>query len=234
MTVCEENRDKIESSITSIVANLGIKRSAEELLQRLKPIAVALDKVQRDDCTIADAVNIWKQLETDLPLETRDSKQKFKKRIQQALSAHHFLANVMHPSFRGQSLTDKEAESAIELAATQHEAIVPDLIKLKAQSLPFTKYMFADNVIKGVKPVDWWLSQADRIHPETVSVAKQLLTATSSSAGVKRVFSSFGLVHSRLRNRLGVAKAGKLVFLFKLLNRKPMDTDEDCDISTTG
>jgi len=52
-------------------------------------------------------------------------------------------------------LTDKEAESAIELAATQHEAIVPDLINLKAQSSPFLKYMFADNVIKGVKPVDW-------------------------------------------------------------------------------
>ena len=69
MTICEENRDKTESSIASIVANLGIKRSAEELLQRLKPIAVALDKVQRDNCTIADAVNIWKQLETDLPLE---------------------------------------------------------------------------------------------------------------------------------------------------------------------
>lgn len=163
MTICEENRDsadKIESSIASIVSNLGIKRSAEELLQRLKPIAVALDKVQRDNCTIADAVNIWKQLETDLPLETRDTKQKFKKRIQQALSAHHFLANVMHPSFRGQSLTDKEAESAVELAETQHEAIVPDLINLKAQSSPFPKNMFADNVIKSV------VSQADCIHPE--------------------------------------------------------------------
>jgi hypothetical protein len=52
-----------------------------------------------------------------------------------------------------------------------------------------------------------------------VSVAKQLLTATGSSAGVERVFSSFGLVHSKLRNRLGIAKAGKLVFLFKLLNK---------------
>jgi hypothetical protein len=59
-----------------------------------------------------------------------------------------------------------------------------------------------------------------------ISVAKQLLTATGSSAGVKRVFASFGLVHSKLRNRLGIAKAGKLVFLFKLLNKKPLDYDE--------
>ena len=90
----------------------------------------------------------------------------------------------MHPSFKGQSLTDKEAEIAVQLAATQHEAIVPYLIKLKAQSSPFLQYMFADNVIKGVKPVDWWTSPADCVHPETVSVAKQLLTVTSSPAGV--------------------------------------------------
>jgi len=33
MTVCEQNRDKIDSSVANIVTNLGIKRSAEELLQ---------------------------------------------------------------------------------------------------------------------------------------------------------------------------------------------------------
>ena len=91
----------------------------------------------------------------------------------------------MHPSFKGQSLTDKEAEIAVQLAATQHEAIVPYLIKLKAQSSPFLQYMFADNVIKGVKPVDWWTSPADCVHPETVSVAKlsrvHRLVSSSSS-----------------------------------------------------
>jgi len=88
MTICEQNRNKTDSSVANIVTNLGVKRSAEELLQRLKPIAVALDKVQRDSCTIADAVDIWKQLETDLALDSPDTKQKLKKRIQQALSAH--------------------------------------------------------------------------------------------------------------------------------------------------
>ena len=41
----------------------------------------------------------------------------------------------------------------------------------------------------------------------------------ASSASVERVFSTyFGFVHSKVRNRLGVEKAGKLVFLHKLLN----------------
>lgn len=231
LTICEQNRDKIDNNIANIVTNLGIKRSAEELLQRLKPIAVALDHIQQDKCTIADTVEIWKKLETDLApvLTSRDTKQKWKKRVQQALSPHHFLANVMHPRHRGQSLTDAELDIAMELATTQHEQIVPDMINLKAQASPFMKYMFADSVLKAVQPVEWWVSQGGRLHPDTVSVAKQLLTATASSAGVERVFSSFGLVHSKLRNRLGIVTAGKLVFLFKQLNKKPLDTDEDLD-----
>jgi len=60
--------------------------------------------------------------------------------------------------------------------------------------------MFQLNVIENVKPLDWWKSQADRLSQETIFVANQLLTATASSAGIERVFSSFGIVHSNLRN----------------------------------
>jgi len=47
----------------------------------------------------------------------------------------------------------------------------------------------------------------------------QITTAVASSAGTERQFSSFGVVHSKLRNNLGVEKASKLVFLLKQLNR---------------
>jgi len=47
---------------------------------------------------------------------------------------------------------------------------------------------------------------------QIVSIAKQLLTATRSSAGVERIFSSFGLVHSKLRNRLGIVEAENWCF----------------------
>ena len=39
--------------------------------------------------------------------------------------------------------------------------------------------------------------------------------ACASSASIERVFSTFGLVHSKLRNRLGIEKAAKLVFCFR-------------------
>ena len=58
LTICEENRAIIDNNITNIVNNLSVKRSAEELLQMLKSIAVALGLMQRDSCTIDDSVMI--------------------------------------------------------------------------------------------------------------------------------------------------------------------------------
>ena len=39
----------------------------------------------------------------------------------------------------------------------------------------------------------------------------------ASSASLERVFSSFGLVHTKLRNKLGIAKAQKLVYCYRML-----------------
>ena len=48
------------------VQNINIKRNAEDYLKRMKPIAVALDKVQSDGCKLSDAVEVWKALERDM------------------------------------------------------------------------------------------------------------------------------------------------------------------------
>ena len=47
-----------------------------------------------------------------------------------------------------------------------------------------------------------------------------LITAKSSTASVERLFSTFGTVHSKLWNRLGVEKALKLVFIIET-NEQP-------------
>ena len=121
----------------------------------------------------------------------------------------------------------------MDFAVKQHATVVPDLVNYKAKASPFQSFMFQLNILENVKPLDWWKSQADRLNQETLSVVYQLLTATASPAGVERVFSSFSLVHSNLCNRLRIEKAGKLVFLFKLMNKKPLaGEDEDlkyCD-----
>lgn len=50
------------------------------------------------------------------------------------------------------------------------------------------------------------------------NLSMQLHTAVAFSAGIERLFSTFGLVYSKLRNWLGIEKASKLVSIMRTLN----------------
>jgi hypothetical protein len=88
--------------IINVVTNIGIKRNAAELMQQLKPMAIALDSIQRDSYSIAEAVKIRRKLKSELQLESQDTKKKFQKRIDQALSPYHLLANITHSHSGGE------------------------------------------------------------------------------------------------------------------------------------
>ena len=221
MQVCETHRQVIDAVVHQKVTNVGLKRSAEDLLSRLEPIAEALDRVQADGCSIADALAVWKQLEEKLPcLEDRVLKQKFKARYDQAVTSSHKLAYLLHPQYKGRSLASKERDEALEYANSKHPHNVPTVMKFQGHSKPFLEVHFGSDVTSSMSAAEWWRShkQAFSSCPEVLNSVLQLMTSVSSSAGVERVFSSFGLVQSKLRNQLGTEKASKLVFLYKFLN----------------
>ena len=221
LAVCEENRKEIDSIVHSKVTNLGLKRQAEELYERLSPIAIALDKMQADSAMIADCVEIWKELEMKLKdLKNREINQKFRARCSQAVTPAHLLANLLHPTLQGKNLSPEEKEKSVEYAGQKWPSMMPTIIRFQGQTSPFQPCKFADEVTKSVKPIAWWQSHAGMIPDDDLRAVKQLLSAVAASSGVERVFSSYGLVQSKLRNRLGTEKAAKLVFLFKALNMK--------------
>lgn len=154
MAVCEQNWQ-------SYCKHRDIKRSAEQFLQRLKPISVALDLIQKDSCTIADAAEIWKTLKTN-----RDAKKIFQKTYWKVESQW-------------------TGENPKQIA--WHQRLFVSFSKCWLLLYSF---------------VCW--------HWESVFV-------------IWLVY----IVHSNLRNRLGLEKAGKLVFLFKLMNKKPVAGQEE-------
>jgi uncharacterized protein YuzB (UPF0349 family) len=237
MKVCEEHRDAIEGDIQNKVRNMGIKRNAEDLLKRLKPIAIALDSIQRDNCTIAKAVEIWKRLEKELEdakILDRNTKRIFKLRYNQAITPAHCLAYLVSPTliFSDKKLTAEEKEAALKFASETYTdtQFLPTVIKFIGRVNPFNDGpLFDKNLINSMTDIEWWHSFnaiKEVLKEPQIKLLEQLLTATSSSAGVERIFSSFGLVHSKLRNRLGVEKAGKLVFLMRRLNNEQLDPSE--------
>ena len=88
----------------------------------------------------------------------------------------------------------------------------------------FPQYLFNRNAFKYVTPMIWWEMLASVIpvsfRGQTTELCCKLFTAVASTAGLEHIFSSFWLVHFKLRNRLGNEKATKLTFLFLALIKK--------------
>ena len=79
------------------------------------------------------------------------------------------------------NLTDDEYGTGMDLAVKQQATVVLDSVNYKAEASPFQSFMFQQNVLQNVKPLDWWKSQADRLNQETLSVVYQLLLALRES-----------------------------------------------------
>ncbi|XP_029655938.1 uncharacterized protein LOC115229781 [Octopus sinensis] len=110
LRTCEEHRTDIDTEIFPKVQNISLKRRVEEYLMLIKPIAVALDKIQNDSTTISHAVEIWKELEqTYIDNGCTNILGKVRIRAKQALTPFHLLANLIDPTCSGKSSSNVEA-----------------------------------------------------------------------------------------------------------------------------
>ena len=105
----------------------------------------------------------------------------------------------------------------MEWASEAHPNDMPYIMRYKAKPLPLLPYLFKEETLK-VGSYVWWLSLNRAISNSTKELVATLFTTTALSDGVERIFSSFGFVQSKLRNRLGTDEAAKLVFIYKNLN----------------
>lgn len=226
MQIADEYKEDISSEIRNLVQNMNIKRNAEDLVARLEPISKALDKVQSNQCTISDSVLIWKELIDQLEEELNMIQIKFvMNRYRQAMTPAHYLAYMVNPKLPQEKLSNAESDAALQFLQENYGetgiSLMSSIIRLNAKVEPFTGVMFDKQVIQSTTPIDWWIAIFNLkkcITEDELDIIKQLLCTVASSAGVERIFSSFSLVHSKVRNRLGTEKAAKLVFLLKKLN----------------
>ncbi|KAG5876838.1 hypothetical protein JTB14_014167 [Gonioctena quinquepunctata] len=128
--ICEEHRNNIDDT-NKLVSHIGIKRNAEDLMARLKPISCALDLIQKENCTIARSVVIWKKLINDLNEGLHDStaKKKVISRYTQAVHRYHFIAHMLSPTNMKEniSLTEEEKQMALESACAEFPNMLPVL-----------------------------------------------------------------------------------------------------------
>lgn len=151
---------------------------------------------------------MWKQLgmSQNIALQHVNAK----KRYGQAITGYHLLAYLMDPHFQNdlERITEEKKCRAMSLAEEEYPDLLTIILQMKAKAYPFNKaFLFDSSVISDLTFCSWWRALKGKMEE-----IYGLLSGAASSTSVERMFSTFGLVHSKLRNRLGMEKAAKLVF----------------------
>ena len=213
MQICQDHEDEFEKSIVQKIQDYNIFRNVRDLADQLRPIATAIDESQSDHRSIADACHVWITLLQNPVLAPH--KAAVNKRFKQAITTEHLVAYHIHPRYQGEKLTPAQRIQVTEWMADRE--LLQPFISLQAQESPFPKTFFAESV-RSMEPCTWWKATSSfGVSPQLITIANTLLSTPPSSASIERIFSNFGAIHTKIRNRLGNDKTSKLVFCYRML-----------------
>ncbi|KAF0288517.1 Mediator of RNA polymerase II transcription subunit 20 [Amphibalanus amphitrite] len=223
VAISAEHEPEMDETVTQRVNSLGLYRSIQDLVCQLEPIAEGVDRLQSDSATLADTVAVFQDLLDNQALAPHHAT--LERRKSQAVTSLHLAAYLVHPRYMGQNLTTEEFDEAM---AQFKEDLHPQITKFHGQLPPFPSSFFSAGM-KQLPPTEWWCGAAQRpgVSKELGDAAMSLLSKPPSSASIERTFSSFGLVQTKLRNRLGHATAEKLVFCYRMLQGTAAEDDDE-------
>lgn len=218
----EDGGHSIDKNIQNIISNVALFVDAKYLHSQLSLIARALDAVQRDCATLADATFEFIKLKKEECLQ--QYKEEIEKRYRECITPFHKLAYMLHHKYMGEDLDDDDLEQARAWAAENCDKSFPfppliTLFLLKQK--PFPQSFFTEKM-RDLQPVFWWegLSRYKAVDPKFIEFVTLLHKCCASSAGIERIFCNFSFIQSKLRNQLGLEKCSKLVRVYRMLNLK--------------
>ena len=192
---------------------IQIKRSAQDLLNILKPVGIALDKLPSDSVYLGDVVEVWFQLSSVFPEEYLP-----KIATRWNLQPLFYAANLLDHRRHGYKLDHAEVCKAMEYINECENDVAPEVSKYLVKMAPYSPFLFADNY-NNVSPRAWWIAgEKVGFDKQLVLLASSLVAACPSLSGLKRCFSTLGFTYGKLRSQLGMEKAGKLAFVFRQFN----------------
>lgn len=97
ISIVEEHEADIEDRIAALVNDFNLYKQAKDMSAQLKPIAIALDKLQSDRATLADACHECLTLLVNEHLQPYP--ETISNRFKQAISPFHMLGYILHPAY---------------------------------------------------------------------------------------------------------------------------------------
>ena len=204
-------------AIYRYMEEIQLKRSANDAIDFLKPIGASLDKLQRNDCCLGEAYEIWQSIGLNTPEEYVEI---LEKRRKMAVTPVMLAANLLDHRYCGSNMSPIEVQEALAYIASVDDTCLADVTKFMARHTPYNEKLF-EGSFADVSSSTWWKSGGKLgFDPNLISCAISIVSSVSSSGGLERQFSTLGMNYGKLRSHLGVEKAGKLAFLYRQLNNK--------------
>lgn len=108
----EFKTDQKYITIAAKLSNVQVLNHAIDLQQQLRIVGVALDRLQRDDTKLQDAVEIWKDVLKNPKLEPYN--EKINHYFKQAITPFHYLAYLLDPKKTKIGVLNNDEEAKAE------------------------------------------------------------------------------------------------------------------------
>lgn len=222
LKIAEDHEEKIEKNMVNIIQNIGLMKEVKWLITQLKPIRSALNKLQSENATLSDTVTEFLKLKesatSDVLVPYNDL---VNKRFDDCITSPHIIGYLLNPKHLDLQLDFQHEEAGRTwLAEEVSEDFLPLFIKFRLKTFPFPESFFQEQMRKQLSPIQWWeaVLKTNRVDVKFCEFSLHLQKCVASSASIERIFSNFGLVQTKIRNRLGIEKASKLVASRRMLN----------------
>lgn len=188
-------------------------------------VTVGLLIFQDDTKTLSDCVRGWLELLNNNSINP-DVRDAIESRFGKTYTTWHLLAYMLDPRDKSEWPTLKPELENEARDEVMQMGLIQAMASFETEDTSPTGYpkIVFNSQMKSpdVDPARYWqyvakVTSAERPKLFATMMAK-VFHLPPSSAGIERIFSSAGLVQSKLRNRLSVAKVGRLVNVSRILH----------------
>ena len=255
-TIAEDHLN-LDDVTKSLISSDTFWNDLGKIRKFLEQFAICIKKLEGDESILSTAYLEFQQLKahvrnyTDLPENVRDEVENFgTNRWQNFLyNPVVIVAYKLNPRYRGSRLNARACDPIIEkeiiglVGEEYRDVILTELAEYVGKTGGFAPSHLWGDVVQ--KPINWWNLMKGR-YPVLSDVAIRVLSIPATSAASERNWSTFGFIHSKLRNKLHEKRVEKIVYMFwnlrilhslerpltiegwveKVLNKKAMETAE--------
>lgn len=203
-----KNHVSLKIEIIQLLEDQEFENKLKQYIAIFDPVCKFINKCQESKCNIADATEMWLKLE--MPSDDEMHQYMVQARIKKAIRPIGLAANLLHPVYMGEKLTDEHIVQACEFLRSQ---LNPDGIN------EFEAYADKTGIFSQLHgkhltdPYVFW-TMSEVTSPNLAALAKRLFKIPASTAQLERLFSNWSYVHSVLRNRLSDERSKKLVHIY--------------------